>query len=121
MALRAKLAGRISLAAQMKGPIPQNLKQDLDAIEATLDRIIAMQRELIVVETITFSVFGQEYTAEAGMTWAEWCESKYNPGDFWCEYDMNVVYGPGVMDFGDPDGHTVTPDMVIIANAQYDV
>jgi hypothetical protein len=121
MALRAKLAGRISLEAQMKGPVPQNLKQDLDAIEATLDRIIAMQRELIVVETITFSVFGKEYTAEAGMTWSEWCESKYNPGDFWCEYDMNVVFGPDANNFVDPDGNLVTPNMVIIANAQYDV
>ena len=88
MALTAKMAGRMSLLAQMKGPIPQNLKQDLDAIEATLDRIIAMQEELIGVETITFFVVNdgagtcEEYTTIAGTTWAAYL--KENPIETVC-------------------------------------
>jgi hypothetical protein len=48
-------------------------------------------------DTITFTIEGTEYQAEEGMTWEEWCESKYNTGGFYigdCDYYTNVVVFP---------------------------
>lgn len=45
-------------------------------IEAALDRIIAIQNELLGV--ITFTYNGTEYNAIEGMTWGEWVDSEYN-------------------------------------------
>lgn len=36
---------------------------------------------------ITFTVDGVEYQAEEGMTWVDWCNSKYNTSS-----DIRVVY-----------------------------
>lgn len=47
-------------------------------INEALDRIIAIQTELIGKPTITFSIDGVKCTAEEGMTWGEWLESEYN-------------------------------------------
>ena len=47
-------------------------------INEALDRILAIQEELIGVTLITFSIDGVECTAEEGMTWGEWLESEYN-------------------------------------------
>lgn len=51
---------------------------ELEAIEAELDRIIGIQEALIIGAKITFTIDHTEYTADEGMTWAEWCNSKYN-------------------------------------------
>lgn len=116
MALTAKMAGRTSLLAQMKGPIPQNLKQDLDAIEATLDRIIAMQRELIWGETITFYIYANEHTALNGMTWGEWVESDYNTVGAY-EDDDRILTPSGPMFY--PDGGSVMSIDTIQAGVAY--
>lgn len=34
------------------------------------------------VQKISFTIAGTSYQAEEGMTWAEWCDSSYNPGGF---------------------------------------
>ena len=40
-------------------------------------------RTIADVNLISFTVDGTIYQAEDGMTWAEWCDSKYNPGHFY--------------------------------------
>ena len=37
---------------------------------------------------IFFTIDGRTYTAEAGMTWEEWCNSAYNSAQFRCEHDL---------------------------------
>lgn len=37
---------------------------------------------VIAVTLINFTINGTSYQAEEGMTWAEWCESSYNTGDY---------------------------------------
>lgn len=87
-------------------------------IETALDAIIAIQEELIGVTLITFFVVGDEYTAEAGMTWGEWENSEYNTNGFF--NDGIYMSDDNGCNYLDPDGNMVTPDMVIIADAHYD-
>lgn len=61
------------------------IDEQIGDIDTAIGRIIAIQRELIGVETITFTIIGVfdqsiNYTliAENGMTWGEWIESEYN-------------------------------------------
>jgi hypothetical protein len=44
------------------------------------------------VELISFTIDGDHYEAEAGMTWGEWIESSYNTGGFTCSGDNSKVY-----------------------------
>ena len=71
--------------------------------------------------TITFYIDGTEYTAEQGMTWAEWCNSSYNTGGLYVEdesildpnYYDNQIYidGSGTI--------PVKPTDIIIADNSY--
>jgi hypothetical protein len=45
-------------------------------IDEALDRIIAIQNELLGI--IIFTYNGTEYNAIEGMTWGEWVDSEYN-------------------------------------------
>jgi hypothetical protein len=84
-------------------------------VETALDAIIAIQEELIGI--INFAVIGNEYRAINGMTWGEWESSEYNTDSFWSE--DGYMCDPDGTNFHGPDGNTVTPDMVIIADAHY--
>lgn len=48
---------------------------------------------------ITFTINGIAYQAEEGMTWEEWCNSKYNTREFWCVLNnihidyCSMIYG----------------------------
>jgi hypothetical protein len=59
-----------------------NLAVELDKItgdiDAALDTILAIQKELIGALTITFFINGMECTAKEGMTWLAWMNSEYN-------------------------------------------
>jgi len=60
----------------------------LGDVESALDHILGIQDELIkgTSETlITFYISGAEHTAVSGMTWAEWCDSKYNTEGYFCD------------------------------------
>lgn len=52
------------------------LNAAVGAIDTALDRIIAIQDELI--GDFAFHINGEIYTALVGMTWGEWCDSEYN-------------------------------------------
>jgi hypothetical protein len=55
---------------------------DLGDVEKALDRIIEIQKTLIGVKEITFTIDedGETYTCKTlkGMTWGEWLDSEYN-------------------------------------------
>lgn len=59
-------------------------------IETTLDSIIAIQEELIGI--ITFTIGGTTYTSLKGMTWSQWCVSKYNYSNHAYVGDDGIVY-----------------------------
>lgn len=67
--------------------------------------------------TITFTIGGTTYTAEEGMTWAEWCSSSYNTGGFavvgnYIEANSEYVYEKST-------GIAVAPTGAINANGVY--
>ena len=87
-------------------------------IETALDNIIAIQEELI--GTITFTFNGETYSALRGMTWAEWCDSKYNTiglyiGDDGCVLTPN----DNSIATANNDYLDITGDMVIIEGETY--
>lgn len=67
-------------------------------IETALDSIIAIQEELIggggAKGPITFSIDYEEntFTADAGMTWAEWCDSEYNTIEAYVSEESERIY-----------------------------
>ena len=48
---------------------------------------------------ITFTINGTEYQAEEGMTWTEWIESDYNPGDFSIYGGLYVAKGEMMVEY----------------------
>ena len=75
-------------------------------------------------ETINFTIESTTYTAEADMTWAQWCESKYNQNEF-IVYESEVITFRS-LDFLDfleyvhfPTNLRVNADEKIIANGNY--
>jgi hypothetical protein len=58
-------------------------------IDEALDRIIAIQNELLGI--ITFTIDGTEYTADKGMTWGEWVNSEYNTIGLIVDTEYNVI------------------------------
>ena len=66
----------------------------MDDVEVGLDNIIAIQEELIGTITFYFEDIALNLqatcTALNGMTWAEWCNSKYNPGYAYIDDDGYV-------------------------------
>lgn len=104
----------------------QSTRHNLGDVSVALDRIIAIQNSLIggSAAMITF-VMGddQEYQAEEGMTWAEWCDSKYNTCG--CTYDDRGVYdnnGDAMYEVdlveGGP-GYDLRPTVVIVDGGVY--
>lgn len=95
--------------------------EELEAIDAELDAIIAIQKALLPPVFIAFTIDGVEYTAIEEMTWGEWIESDYNTlgatsGNMVGDYIGSVYQGiRGVYLNGDI-AHVA--DM-IIANAIY--
>ena len=88
-------------------------------IESALDAILAIQNELTgetPVVTITFTIDGTVYTANDGMTWGEWIDSKYNTDGF-IAGDIHV-HKDG-LDVCTEEGSTVCLDEIITANAEY--
>lgn len=75
-------------------------------------------------ETINFTIESTTYTAEADMTWAQWCASKYNQNEF-IFYESEVITYRS-LDFLDyleyvyySTGPKVNLDEKIIANGNY--
>jgi hypothetical protein len=58
-------------------------------IDEALDRIIAIQNELLGI--ITFTIDGTEYTADKGMTWGEWVNSEYNTIGLIVDTEYNAI------------------------------
>jgi hypothetical protein len=87
-------------------------------IETALDNIIAIQEELI--GTITFTFNGVTYSALRGMTWAEWCDSKYNTIGLYT-WDDGTVLTPNDNTIGTAnyDYVDITGDLVIIEGETY--
>lgn len=58
--------------------------------EPTMAEVTCPDGEVTIVEqkpkTITFKIDDEEYSAEAGMTWLEWCNSEYNTGGYYGTY-----------------------------------
>lgn len=87
-------------------------------IETALDNIIAIQEELI--GTITFTFNGETHSALRGMTWAEWCDSKYNTVGLYT-WDDGTVLTPNDNSIATAnyDYVDITGDMVIIEGETY--
>lgn len=90
----------------------------MDDVEVGLDNIIAIQEELI--GTITFTFNGVTYSALRGMTWAEWCDSKYNTIGLYIGDDGTVLTPNGnTIGTANYDYVDITGDMVIIEGETY--
>ena len=102
----------------------------LETIENELDAILALQKEFLPPQIITFTVtywgnpFGT-YEAIEGMTWGKWCESDYNPTrdlDFnklYINEEFNAVY-LNISLVRDENGIDQKSDTVLINGATYD-
>ena len=95
--------------------------EELEAIDAELDAIIAIQKSLIPPVFITLTIDGVEYTAIEEMTWGEWIESEYNTlgatsGNMHGDYIGWVYRGINMVELNNSHAHVT--DM-IIANAIY--
>lgn len=58
----------------------------------------------IIPSTFKFTIDGTEYTAEEGMTWADWVASDYNTGSYYVVDDINnnyVFVGDLLVTYGD--------------------
>lgn len=59
-------------------------------VEPTMAEVTCPDGEVTIVEqkpkTITFKIEDEEYSAEAGMTWLEWCNSEYDTGGYYDTY-----------------------------------
>ena len=83
LANTANTAKSSAEAAQLSALQANNKVDELKAdLDTALDAILAIQKELIGVTLIAFTIDGTEYQAEDGMTWREWCESEYCDGRF---------------------------------------
>lgn len=90
--------------------------EHIGKIETALDNIIAIQESLI--GPIVFTLEGVEYTAIKGMTWAEWCDSKYNTAG--CTYEGDEALFTEIGDcIIDATGEYQTPTTVIVGGAVY--
>ena len=102
--------------------------EELEAIDAELDAIIAHQNELmgVLAFTVTYSYIGGgilALTFKEGMTWREWCDSEYNTEGYYIRED-GAVCAPGnlkliYVEYGDPDYIVAEGEDAIIANHQY--
>ena len=78
----------------------------------------------VAVTTMTFSIWGEPFTAEVGMTWAEWVASPYNDGinnyDWIFVADEENVWADGDDGFFvlDENGE-VSPSDLIVADYGY--
>lgn len=61
---------------------------------------------------ISFTIGGESYQAEAGMTWGEWCDTEYNTGGYYVS--GNFVYANSYVIV-----RNASPNSSIIANEQY--
>ena len=79
-----------------------------------LDRLACVM-EASYVNIIVFYVSGVEFYAESGMTWAEWCSSKYNTKQF-------VNYGSHILATYPYSGYIyVSPNSLINPNTNYSI
>lgn len=69
-----------------------SVENNIGDIEQALDVILAIQQELIGAPTITFTIDGVEFTAAEGMTWGEWCDTKYNTIGAYVKSETGYVY-----------------------------
>ena len=65
---------------------------------------------------ISFTIGGTSYTAESGMTWAEWVESDYNTGDAFRGYQGYIVKSSNVKYLVSLNGTDVLGDDYIQAS-----
>lgn len=104
----------------------ENGKQTVTSeVETALDEIIAMQEALIPKQLLTFThtcVWEDTpttYEFEEGMTWFEWCNSKYNTTGFVIG-EFDAVYTSDYLDIHKDDGTvSVYSNDLIIANHEY--
>ena len=68
-----------------------------------------------IASTITFTISGTEYTAEEGMTWAEWCNSEYNTAGFEVEGNSIVNF----IAFGGKQVKYVNANTIVTSGVYY--
>lgn len=75
------------------------------------------------VELITFYIDNVQFKAEEGMTWGEWCISKYNDGDWKASSDGSSVFGNATDTSFDVVSHEeyVICSTCLIQSARYNV
>lgn len=87
-------------------------------IDEALDRIIAIQNELLRI--ITFTYNGTEYNAIEGMTWGEWVDSEYNTANAVVGgmYN-NMIIIDGVMVLDPNNSYNPVSPLDVITQAAY--
>jgi hypothetical protein len=92
--------GVVSASASGGGTdeVPDGYQMLIDKEDAYLidsnDKIIVVPVEDEGGENniIKFTLNGEEYTAEEGMTWYDWCQSAYNKDGWTCDSPSDLVY-----------------------------
>lgn len=94
-------------------------------LDTALDAIIAIQKELIGVTLITFTIDGVTYQAEEGMTWGEFIDSEYNVGGrVLIQTSGDVGYsedGYTIWNVADADWSLVSAGNAILSNHTYNL
>ena len=105
-----------------------SVENNIGDIEAALDSILAIQRELLSESNITFYIINnyagditQTHTALEGMTWYEWCDSEYNTIGMYCNHEKGNVYAPDGIGVLQEQGtsNTMFGDKIIVAEQTY--
>ena len=75
------------------------------------------------VPLIEFTIAGVTYSAEEGMTFAQWCDSEYNTGGFYVnahgEINKSGTASGSVASDYEESGYYVHGDTVIVAGRAY--
>lgn len=100
-----------------------NKQAEIDAIDAALDGILAIQERLMLT-FITFYIEGTGHKAIEGMTWAEWCDSEYNTVGGYVSPVMGdtvLVMEPANLHVVKSDGEYVVGADTIVAGHAYEL
>lgn len=89
------------------------------AIDLSALTLVAYKGAPIEIPTITFTINSTEYNAVEGMTWLEWLNSEYNPGDYYHDGEGETVYSPNWTHVYKPDGYPAYEWETIVSGANY--
>ena len=121
-----ELDGRYSIDGKKMTKDGDEFEWDGDKFVITMDDgnggSIAITLTEMIPETFKFTIDGTEYTAEEGMTWANWVASDYNTGSYYVtdDGDWNVYVENKYVVYDTGDGGIDAPHKEEIINSTRD-